>query len=64
MQQIFLKSGWDSKGAPVTKISHLSYYKSGYEFRDKYLYPPFHELTVRGFHENIFRLNELNWSAQ
>ena len=61
-QRIYLKSGFDPEGVPVTEIEHISFFKSDHPFRDKYLYPPFHKQTVRDFHENIFRINKLEWS--
>ncbi len=36
-----------------TKVTHNTYYKSGSKFRDKRLYPYFHEITVKDLHENI-----------
>jgi hypothetical protein len=38
-----------------TRISHLTHYKSRSAFRDKELYPIFHEKFVGEFHENILR---------
>ncbi len=36
-----------------TRIDHTSYYKGKSWFRDKYLYPYFHSLVVKKFHENL-----------
>lgn len=38
-----------------TQISHLTHYKSRSAFRDKELYPRFHEKFVGEFHGNILR---------
>lgn len=38
-----------------TRISHLTHYRSHSAFRDKELYPHFHEKFVGEFHENILR---------
>jgi hypothetical protein len=38
-----------------TRISHLTHYRSRSSFRDKNLYPFFHELFVGEFHENVIR---------
>jgi hypothetical protein len=38
-----------------TRISHLTHYKSHSAFRDKELYPIFHEKFVGEFHENVLR---------
>ena len=38
-----------------TRISHLTHYRSHSAFRDKKLYPLFHEKFVGEFHENILR---------
>lgn len=38
-----------------TRISHLTHYRSHSAFRDKELYPLFHEKFVGEFHENILR---------
>lgn len=38
-----------------TKISHLTHYRSRSEFRDRKLYPRFHEKFVGEFHENILQ---------
>lgn len=60
-QRIFFKAASDSEGNPVTLVEHLSYFRSGHDFRDKVLYPPFHKQTVDDFHEKIFELNGLGW---
>lgn len=62
-QQIYLKSGCDSEGAPVTLVEHKSFFRSGCDFRDRILYPPFHKLITRGFHENILKLNKADWET-
>lgn len=36
-----------------TKITHLTHYRSHSAFRDRELYPLFHEIFVGEFHENI-----------
>lgn len=36
-----------------TRIVHTSYFKGVSPFRDKYLYPFFHSMVVRRFHENL-----------
>ena len=41
-----------------TKVSHNTYYKSGSKFRDKRIYPHFHELTIADLHKNIQRILE------
>ncbi len=38
-----------------TRISHLTHFKSKSAFRDRELYPVFHERFVGEFHENILR---------
>jgi hypothetical protein len=38
-----------------TRISHLTHYRSHSAFRDRELYPRFHEKFVGEFHENILR---------
>lgn len=38
-----------------TRISHLTHYKSNSAFRDKELYPIFHEKFIGEFHENVLR---------
>jgi len=38
-----------------TQVSHLTHYRSHSAFRDKELYPRFHEKLVGEFHENILR---------
>lgn len=40
----------------LTKIVHTSYFKSDSRFRDKYLYPIFHEKLVKDFHKNMSKL--------
>ncbi len=39
-----------------TKIVHTTYFKSDSRFRDKWLYPFFHEKITKDFHENVSRL--------
>ncbi len=60
-QRIFLKQDYDSKGMPITHIDHVSFFKSEHGFRDKFIYPPFHQDTIDDFHENVFKLNRLSW---
>lgn len=36
-----------------TKIIHTSYFKGASKFSDAYLYPYFHSLVVKEFHENL-----------
>ncbi len=36
-----------------TQVTHTSYFKSGNNFRDKRLYPFFHEKCIDEFHENM-----------
>lgn len=36
-----------------TKVIHDTYYKSGSKFRDKRIYPHFHEITIKDLHENV-----------
>lgn len=38
-----------------TRISHLTHYRSHSPFRDKELYPVFHEKVIGEFHQNIIR---------
>jgi hypothetical protein len=38
-----------------TRITHLTHYRSRSAFRDRELYPLFHEKFVGEFHQNIFR---------
>jgi hypothetical protein len=38
-----------------TQISHLTHYRSRSAFRDKELYPRFHEKFVGEFHQNVLR---------
>ncbi|MDC7227218.1 MAG: hypothetical protein PQJ61_10695 [Spirochaetales bacterium] len=63
-QRITLSSENDEEGEQITVVKHTSFFRSGKAFRDKYLYPPFHNQTVKDFHENIFRINGLEWSIQ
>ena len=58
--QFFPGTSWD--GRPCSLVTHLSYFKSGNEFRDKFIYPPFHEDTIDEFHENIFNRHHLKYS--
>lgn len=39
-----------------TKIIHSTYFKSDSHFRDKWLYPFFHEKITKDFHKNVSRL--------
>lgn len=39
-----------------TQVKHTSYYSSGKKFRDKYIYPKFHEVALDDFHNRIFHL--------
>lgn len=39
-----------------TKIIHKSYVRSGSKFRDKYLYPFFHNKLIKEFHSNMRRV--------
>ena len=43
-----------------TRIIHTSYYKSESHFRDKWIYPFFHNKIIRDFHRNMRRLLHLN----
>lgn len=36
-----------------TKVTHNTYYKSGSKFRDKRIYPYFHEKTIEEMHVNV-----------
>jgi hypothetical protein len=36
-----------------TKISHLTHFRSRSAFRDRELYPVFHEKLVGEFHQNV-----------
>lgn len=38
------------------KITHISYYKSDSQFRDKWIYPYFHKKIIRNFHRNMRKL--------
>ena len=60
-QRIFLKSESDKDGNPVTRIRHVSFFKTANFLRDKLIYPPFHRHTIDNFHENIFKMNGLSW---
>ena len=46
-------------GSEHTKILHVSYFKSDSDFRDKWIYPPFHKKIVNDFHRNMRRLLNL-----
>jgi len=46
-------------GSEHTKIMHISYFKSDSDFRDKWIYPPFHKKIVNDFHRNMRRLLNL-----
>jgi hypothetical protein len=43
-----------------TKILHISYFKSNSPFRDKWLYPIFHEKLINEFHRNMRLLLKLS----
>jgi hypothetical protein len=47
-------------GGGRTEIIHTSYFKSGSHFRDKWLYPYFHNRFINEFHRNMRRLLKLN----
>ncbi|MEM9918791.1 MAG: hypothetical protein AAF990_11885 [Bacteroidota bacterium] len=49
IQEVYLKS-IDSEW---TEVSHVSRFRSDSKFRDKNLYPHFHEKAIDQFHENI-----------
>lgn len=46
-------------GLEKTKIMHISYFKSDSDFRDKWIYPPFHKKIVNDFHRNMRKLLNL-----
>lgn len=46
-------------GSKQTKIMHISYFKSDSDFRDRWIYPPFHKKIVNDFHRNMRRLLNL-----
>ena len=39
-----------------TRIVHDTYYKSDSKFRDRYIYPPAHTITIGAFHANMKQL--------
>lgn len=45
-----------------TKIIHTSYFKSDSRYRDKYLYPFFHQKLVNDFHRNMSKILNLELS--
>lgn len=40
-------------GSELTKVIHVSYYKSDSHFRDKWIYPFLHKIIVNDFHRNM-----------
>ncbi len=64
VQRVYFYSFFDEYGHPVTKIRHISFFKSSSGFLDKILYPQFHQQTIDDFHKSIFRVNHLIWSAE
>ncbi len=44
-----------SAGEGFVEVRHLTYYRSGSDFRDKYLYPGLHEKAISEFHANVAR---------
>jgi hypothetical protein len=44
---------FEELSANKTKIIHHTYYKSESNFRDKWLYPPIHEMIINQFHTNV-----------
>lgn len=46
-------------GSERTKILHISYFKSASDFRDRWIYPPFHKKIVNDFHRNMRKLLNL-----
>lgn len=49
-----------SEADGITYIKHSSYFNSKSRFRDKYLYPTFHEVATDDFHEHMFKLLDQN----
>jgi len=43
-------------GDKRVKITHISYYKSDSQFRDKWIYPYFHKRIIKNFHRNMKKL--------
>lgn len=46
-------------GDDQTEIIHISYFKSDSRFRDKWIYPFFHNLIINDFHRNMRELLNL-----
>jgi hypothetical protein len=46
-------------GQEHTKVMHISYFKSDSDFRDKWIYPPFHKKIVNDFHRNMRKLLDI-----
>lgn len=53
-QTVELKETADGK----TEVIHHTYYKSQSKFRDKRLYPGFHDIAISEFHESVKELAE------
>jgi hypothetical protein len=47
-----------------TLIKHTSYFTSGNNFRDKYIYPKFHEVALDDFHSHVFNLLNMKIEIQ
>jgi hypothetical protein len=68
MQFCYLKYG-KSQGTQIiklekvgdlTKVTHNTYYKSKSKFRDKIIYPYFHQKTIEELHANVREMIKIN----
>lgn len=63
VQQIRFFPFENSDGTISTRIEHHSRYSSGSSFRDKILYPPFHNQTIDSFHRNVIKSAGLEFTV-
>lgn len=48
------------KSGQLTKVTHSTYYKSKSKFRDKMIYPYFHQKTIEELHANVGKMMNNN----
>lgn len=57
----FLDAG-DGQGRAYTVIDHESWFRSGHDFRDHFLYAAFHEAIIDAFHWAVLRAGRISAS--
>ncbi len=59
LQRISFLAAQDGKGRAHTVIDHESWFRSGHDFRDHFLYTAFHEAIIDAFHWSVLRAGRI-----